>query len=401
MLVLPIEELPPELRDTYILLKGLQELPYELQSLILSHPDGYRDLLRLLKRVSHTTKEACMPFLHRKLSLPGGNHEASYWHSFMDVFPNMKRHCRILRIDTAALCTLLAFVKWSSLLPQIIVALPGLQALYLSPRSSCDYGPNLHPSILATISGLPTLRILRIGHATYGPVEDRRKMLASPRAAYLPRTLQIVWQDMHDLGILSLAFFRTQVLPLERVNGLGRASLSSAWLKTLIIDRCRDMTFSTLLNMLQMSSPRLAFLVCRQTMRESNGYESEKTRSLWSTVKLLQLEQLSFEIDTRPRRDQSDVTRAILQFHSYIQAPKLAVLGLGNLPSLVESSTISRVIEGRMTEGLASVSRPLTGLADEDEEEEALNPFSLFNQFARNKAEILSNSDYDKFYQSW
>ena len=399
MLVVPLESLAYELRDTFIVLKGLQELPYEIQSTIVSQLDGDYELLRALQRVSRTTKQAIMPLLHRTLSLPGKDVTSIDWYDFIEVLPVIAQECRWPTIRPGILQQHFPILKWSTLLPRIVKHLARLQVAHVTLGADFDAS-----NLLQSLHNLPTLSVLfinlrKVPSFALEPLHEIPRQKGSPlylKGRSLSRCLFLKGISKTDLQTLgqtsSLLDISLRVLHLKSVAGIWHSSMSLSWLRSLLIDTCPDMALSNLFDIIRECASTLEHLVHRMRISENIQTSSDAE---FEVVHLPKLSKLSFET-IGEADDASDVANEALKFLTHIEAPALEVLGLGDLPLIVPSDIISTIIQHHFNDDMIVYTRPLDALPEEDEEEENENPLSLENLFAQDRLCILSHAKYEK-----
>jgi hypothetical protein len=285
MLVVTLESLPHELRDTYSLLKGLQELPYEIQSTIVSVFDGDYVLLRALQRVSRTTKQAIMPLLHRTLNLPGKDVASIDWYDFIEVLPVIAQECRCLTIRPGILQQHFPILKWSTLLPRIVKHLTRLQVVYVTLKTGFDA-----LELLRALHNLPTTLLLCVNTwaVSHRDALDLLHDVWRWRSQEDPLSLtgHSVHRGLH-LKRISKEDFRTLsqtpsmldisliTLHLISVSGIWHSSMSLSWLRSLLIDTCPDMALSNLFDIVRECSSSLAYLVHRMQISERSQTSSD------------------------------------------------------------------------------------------------------------------------------
>lgn len=409
MLIVPLDSLPPELRDLYTLPKGLRGAP-------LRDPDDNSTHSR--RRIgapsrSEAGQQDCLPLLHCSLTIPRKDMVADDWYDLMDALPNIGKHCDTLEVIPAVLQRDYPIIKWTTLIPHIIASMPRIERLYIVDDAVTDC------SEILRASDRPSLRFVHITDILYHT--DEEEMTATQRItttkptivsrvapAGAPQSCRAIQLSDVPMAMLAAAAGAccgdTSISSLHvcGVKGAWQASVSLSWLSSLVLYRCADFRVEDVIQILAASSNSLAYVAIDLVPKDQAPHlEDDEFDDGVDVVHLPQLERLSLEMMQSPGWERVALGELALSLFRRVSPSALSKLGLSNLPARMPSGTISSIIAG--IDGAAELPfevllEPIEALDTNDEEADALNPFALVNLFASDRARVLAAAEYVKIF---
>lgn len=353
MRTVPIETLPVELRDVYTLLKRVENLPFEMQEMIISELAEYRELLTLLKFLSRTTWKAVMPTKHRTLYLPAFS-DGARWNRLSDVLPMLATHCRFLSLSSLSYmcCEAYAVATLSVCLKGIIQSMPQLQMVNIQISSNCgDHERDFINVIMQVVFSLEARASLDVHEwcvpksslaLEYHRAVARRSPARQPlRGLFFGSALMHASRQLITVDIASV-----QKLVMYQPRSLPQLLYMPSTLVYLSIVRCYNLEMATLVDFLRKSAASLQCLYVHTWLCGDQGLPPAARAGL-PVVRLPNLTHLSVSLHLGQAPIKGITGEETNILHRHLDCPALRYLGLAELCNLMDPERVKEIIRCR------------------------------------------------------